>query len=95
MHDFNNNDSDGYESVTQKVHLRCFKLYRAYSILFSSSNIGNFFWSLILKDCIKVQEKKNSLSRFGVKLWNEMPCHIRDLPKKNIGKYFTECFRIS
>ena len=37
---------------------RCFKLYRAYSISFISSNVGNFFWSSILKDCIEVQEKK-------------------------------------
>ena len=27
---------------------------------------------------------KNSLSRFGVKLWNEITCHIRDLPKTGI-----------
>ena len=30
----------------------------AYSISFNTSNIGKFFWSWILKDCIKVQEKK-------------------------------------
>ena len=35
-----------------------FKPYRAYSILFTSSNVGKCFWSWILKDCIKVQEKK-------------------------------------
>ena len=35
-----------------------FKLYRAYSISFTSSNVGKCFWSWILKDCIKVQEKK-------------------------------------
>ena len=28
-----------------KVNSRYFKLYRAYSIWFSSSNVGNFFWS--------------------------------------------------
>ena len=28
-----------------KVNSRYFNLYRAYSILFSSSNVGNFFWS--------------------------------------------------
>ena len=38
----------------------CFKLYRAYSILFNSSNVGSLFWSWILKDCTKVQEKKKS-----------------------------------
>ena len=32
-----------------------------YSILFSSSNVGNFVWSWILKDCIKVQEKNKKL----------------------------------
>ena len=29
---------------------------------------------------------KNSLSLFGVKLWNEITCHIRDLPKKEFTK---------
>ena len=37
---------------------RYFKLYRAYSNLFNSSNAGKFFWSWILKDYTKVQEKK-------------------------------------
>ena len=38
-----------------------FKLYRAYSISFTSSNVGKCFWSWILKGCIKVQEKKRKL----------------------------------
>ena len=41
-----------------KVNLRCL---RAYSITFNSSNVGNFFWSWILKDCIKVEEKKKKV----------------------------------
>ena len=40
------------------MNSRCFKLYRAYSILFNSSNVAKFLWSRILKDCIKVQEDK-------------------------------------
>ena len=36
----------------------CLKLNRTYSISFNSSNVGKFFWSWILKDCIKVQKKK-------------------------------------
>ena len=31
------------------------------SISFNSSNVGNFFWSLILKDCIEVEEKKKKV----------------------------------
>ena len=31
----------------------CFKLYHTYFNSFSSSNVGNFFWSWILKDCIE------------------------------------------
>ena len=38
-----------------------FKLYRAYSISFTSSNVDKCFWSWILKDCIKVQEKKKKV----------------------------------
>ena len=43
------------------MNSRYFKLYRAYSNSFNSSNLGKFFWSSILKDCIKVQEKKKKV----------------------------------
>ena len=33
-------DGDGYENVTKKVNSRCFKLYRGYSISFTTSNVG-------------------------------------------------------
>ena len=38
-------DDDDYENVTGKVNSRGFKLYRAYSTLFSSSNVAKLFWS--------------------------------------------------
>ena len=41
-----------------------FKLYRAYSNSFNSPNVGKFFLSWILKDCIKVQEKKEKVFVF-------------------------------
>ena len=44
-----------------KMNSHFLKLYRAYSISFNSSNVGKFFWSWILKDCIKVQEKKKKV----------------------------------
>ena len=59
-----NNDGDGYENVTQKVKSRCFKLYRAYSFSFNSSNVDNFLWIWILKDCIEVQKKKKREIRY-------------------------------
>ena len=40
---------------------RCFKVYRAFSISFISSNVGEFFWSWTLKVFIIVQEKKKSV----------------------------------
>ena len=43
------------------LNLRCFKLHRASSFSFNSSNIGKMFWSLILNDYIKVQEKKKEV----------------------------------
>ena len=57
-----NNDGKGYENVTLKVKsARCFKIYRAYSVSFNSSNVRNFLWSSILKDCIEVREKKGEV----------------------------------
>ena len=40
-----NKDGDGDGDVTQKGNSHCFKLYRAYSISFSLSNVGKFFWN--------------------------------------------------
>ena len=57
-----NNEGDSCEDLTWKVKSLCFKLYHAYSMSFNSSNVGIFFCSLILKDCIKVQEKKTKSS---------------------------------
>ena len=52
------------KTFTYKVNLRCLKLCRTYSISFNSSNVGKYFWSWILKDCIKVQEKKKKVAAF-------------------------------
>ena len=73
MGSLSSDDGDGYENVTYKVNSRCFKLYRAYSISFSSSNLGIFFWSWILEYCSKVQEKKKKVVVFvhvPHKTWN-------------------------
>ena len=48
------------------MNSRCFKLYRAYSVSFGLSNVGKFLWSRILKDCIKVQEKKKENGCFVI-----------------------------
>ena len=50
-----NSDRDGYEKRHLKSEFALLKLYRAYSIAFNSSKVGKFFWSWILKACIKVQ----------------------------------------
>ena len=55
-----NNDGDGCENVTKEVNPRCFKLYRAYSISFTSSNVGKCFWSWILKDYQSSGKEKES-----------------------------------
>ena len=67
------------ENFTLKVNSRRFKLNRAYSISFNSWNVGNFFWSLILKDCIKVHEKKKEvavLCSHPLKKINTMHFHV-------------------
>ena len=55
------NFSNKRTATATKVKSRCFKLYRAYSISFNSSNVSNFFWTWILKDCIEVQKKKKKV----------------------------------
>ena len=55
-----NNEGDDYEKATLKVQSRrAASKVIAFILSFSSSNFGNLNWSQILKDCIKVQEKKH------------------------------------
>ena len=63
LESLSNNDGGGDNSVnvTEKVKSRGLKVNRAYSISFDSSKVGKFFWSLILKDCIREPEKKRKL----------------------------------
>ena len=46
-----------------------------------SSTSGNF-----QVKSSKLEIHKNSLSHFGIKLWNEIPCHIGDLRKQEFTK---------
>ena len=61
LRSLSNNDDDGYENVTLKVNSRCFKLYRAYSISFNSSNVGEFFLELNSKRLHQSSEKKKKV----------------------------------
>ena len=75
MHDINSSNSPQISSI----HLK--KTSTIHSYHTRSSTSGNFH----VKSS-KLEIHKNSLSRFGVKLWNEIPCQIRDLPKKKVSK---------
>ena len=57
-----NNDGDGYKNVTLKVNSHRFKIYRAYSISFTSSNVGKCFWSWIVWSWVvsKLRKRKES-----------------------------------
>ena len=75
MHDINSNNSP------TNLFISFEKTSTIHSYHTRSSTSGNFH----VKSS-KLEIHKNSLSRFGVKLWNEIPCHIRDLPKKKFSK---------
>ena len=66
-------NGDGYANITQKVNSRFFKLYRAYSILSNSSNVGEFFWSWSLKDSIEVEGEKKKVVVF----WSHPPQNLK------------------
>ena len=56
------------------MNLRYFKIYLACFNSFNSLNVGKFFWSWILKDCIEVKEKKKKVVVFVHvldKTWSE------------------------
>ena len=46
-------------SLSNNSH--CLKIYRVNSISFNSTNVDEFHWSWILKDCIEVREKKKKM----------------------------------
>ena len=63
-----------------------FMYYKTVASLMLDINSNNSPTNLNLVKSSKLEIHKNSLSPFGVKLWNEIPCHIRDLPEKKFTK---------
>ena len=70
-----------YEINNSNTPINILKLFRKTSNIHSyntrSSTSENFY-----VQNSRLEMHKRSLSRFGVRLWNEMPRRIRDLPKK-------------
>ena len=66
MHDINNNNAP-----LNIVHL--FK---------KTSSIHSYYTRSSTSGFSRLEIQKHSFSRLGVKLWNEIPSHITDLPKK-------------
>ena len=73
MHDINNNNAP-----LNSVHL-FEKASSIHSYYTRSSTSGKFY----LKSS-RLAIQKHFFSRLGVKLWNEIPSHITDLPKKTL-----------
>ena len=79
-----NNDGDGYENVTYEVNSRCLKLYRAYSMLFNSSNVGKFFLDLNIKELYQSSRKKESCCLVFTSSTKRVTRHfhvLRNVPK--------------
>ena len=71
MHDINNNKASANTlNIFQKTS-------SIHSYNTRSSTSGKFY---VKSSRLKIQD--NSFSRLGVKLWNEIPRYITDLPKK-------------
>ena len=53
----------------------------------------------MFKKSSRLEIQKNSFSRLGVKLWNEIPRYITDLPKKTfklkVMEFFANCYLMS
>ena len=74
------------------------------AVCFSVDCENGYFESALvttkLHFCIKrsrLEKQNNAFSRIGAKLWNEIPCSLRELPKasfkkKKNSKYTTEYF---
>ena len=51
-------DDESGKNLPWKVNWRCFQVHCFYSMSFSLSNVGEVFWSWILKDCFNVTKNK-------------------------------------
>ena len=51
-------DDESGKNVSWKVNWRCFQVHCSYSMSFNLSNVGEVFWSWILKDCFNVTKNK-------------------------------------
>ena len=51
----------------------------------------------MVKKSSRLEIQKNYLSRLGVKLWNEIPRYITDLPEKTfkLKEFFANCYLMS
>ena len=83
MHDFHNNVvRSGILNLFQKT-ISC-HYYNA-----RASASGNFY-----VNSFDLELYKLFFSRFGAKLWNEIPCNIRQLPKNTFKKHSANSFLI-
>ena len=82
MYDINNNNAP----------LNILKLFQKTSSIHTyntrSSTSGNFY-----VESTRLEIHKHSFSRFGVKLWNKIPCSLRNLPKKEFKREIRRLLR--
>ena len=69
-------NGNGSKNVPQKVNLCCLKCHRSYANLINLSNVGDFFKSWILEDCMYLISQKENRCLVPM---SSIKCEIRKL----------------
>ena len=67
------------------AHLNVLKLFQKTSSI-QTYNARSYISGNFYVQSTRLEIHKRSFSRFGVKLWNEIPCSLRNLPKKEFKR---------
>ena len=70
-----------YDINSNNAPINMLNLFKKTSSIHSYNTRSSTSGNLYVQNS-RLEMQKRSFSRLGVRLWNEIPCHMRDLPKK-------------
>ena len=78
-----------YDINSNNAPINMLHLFKETSSIHSYNTRSSTSWNFYVQNS-RLEMQKRSFSRLGVRLWNEIPCHMRVLPKKKRLKGFFE-----
>ena len=76
-----------YDINSNNAPINMLDLFKETSSIHSYNTRSSTSGNLYVQNS-KLEMQRRSFSRLGVRLWNEIPCHMRVLPKKTFKGFF-------